>query len=644
MYVASASGQIWALDGETGEVAWTGTAGAPVLPTSDIDNQPQLIGLAAGQGLIAVPASNLLVAFGSEGVTIAGHTEAAAATPRAVTTAAALATPTAPLSDEAVTLGIDASHQSRLGSGRETAPLTKRWTVDLGFPVQYAILAEGKVFVVAGRKLVALDAVTGLEAWPPIDLGPGSSWSPIAYGDGRLFGASRGGPLKAFDAATGAELWSSTIEPGEVLTTPPVYSDGLVYTVSHHGGLRAVSAATGRVAWRSCRGGSGPQPPSVSDGTVYVVTESMNPVAADALSGANPWGASSWATAGSCGGGGGLGSSVAGGRIWTEGTGFRNTPLIFDAADREPRRCLRRDPARLRRRAVLRPPGHRPQGQGPGQPASPRGRSWATGGLATPPVVIDGLVYVGSTSGRVWALDPSTGTPVWEDDAGAPIVARGSMASTGRPHRRRPGSGRRPATNLLVAFEPVTPPPPVVVSEPLAWGWNVLQPAGRRVDVDRHAAVPMAGLTDVVQMAAGAYHDLALRSDGTVWATGWNGLGQLGDGTKVSRSAPVQVAGLTDVAQVAVGAFHSVALKKDGTVWAWGWNGMGQVGDGTTAQRLTPGQGGPASPTSPRWRSAWSTAWPSRRTARCGAGASTASASWATAAPSSSTHRCGPGT
>ena len=34
---------------------------------------------------------------------------------------------------------------------------------------------------------------------------------------------------------------------------------------------------------------------------------------------------------------------------------------------------------------------------------------------------------------------------------------------------------------------------------------------------------------------------------------------------------------------VAAGSFHSVALKADGTVWAWGWNGMGQVGDGTVA-------------------------------------------------------------
>ena len=40
-------------------------------------------------------------------------------------------------------------------------------------------------------------------------------------------------------------------------------------------------------------------------------------------------------------------------------------------------------------------------------------------------------------------------------------------------------------------------------------------------------------LTNVVAVAAGAYHSLALRGDGTVWAWGRNNLGQLGDGTKL---------------------------------------------------------------------------------------------------------------
>jgi alpha-tubulin suppressor-like RCC1 family protein len=92
----------------------------------------------------------------------------------------------------------------------------------------------------------------------------------------------------------------------------------------------------------------------------------------------------------------------------------------------------------------------------------------------------------------------------------------------------------------------------------------------------------IAAGSDVVQVAAGRTHNLAVRSDGTVTAWGLNDHGALGDGTTTDRSTPVQVSGLSGViTQVAAGEAFSLALRSGGTVWAWGRNDRGQLGRGT---------------------------------------------------------------
>ena len=90
-------------------------------------------------------------------------------------------------------------------------------------------------------------------------------------------------------------------------------------------------------------------------------------------------------------------------------------------------------------------------------------------------------------------------------------------------------------------------------------------------------------------MAAGAYHSLALKSDGTLWAWGSNSDGQLGDGTRTTRTTPTQIP-ISGVVSLIAGANHSLALKSDGTLWAWGDNFYGQLGDGTTTDSRTPKQ------------------------------------------------------
>src|SRR5207249_4227963 len=57
-------------------------------------------------------------------------------------------------------------------------------------------------------------------------------------------------------------------------------------------------------------------------------------------------------------------------------------------------------------------------------------------------------------------------------------------------------------------------------------------------------------------------------ASGAVWSWGWNADGQLGDGTDLAHPAPRAVSGLVGVTALAAGAYHSLALREDGTVWA----------------------------------------------------------------------------
>jgi hypothetical protein len=85
----------------------------------------------------------------------------------------------------------------------------------------------------------------------------------------------------------------------------------------------------------------------------------------------------------------------------------------------------------------------------------------------------------------------------------------------------------------------------------VAWGCNVFDYGQCNVPT---------GLSGVTDIAAGSFHSLALKGDGTVTAWGCgNDNGQC--------NVP---AGLSGVTAIAAGAFHSLALKGDGTVTAWG--------------------------------------------------------------------------
>jgi alpha-tubulin suppressor-like RCC1 family protein len=159
-----------------------------------------------------------------------------------------------------------------------------------------------------------------------------------------------------------------------------------------------------------------------------------------------------------------------------------------------------------------------------------------------------------------------------------------------------------------------------------SWGDNEDGDLGDETTTIRSLYGDIKLANDVVQVAAGYYFALALRSDGTVWAWGDNGSGQLGDSTRTDRSTPgrvlgpdgvvtqvaagamslalqsdgtvwewgadwqipVPVPGLTGITKISAGSSFNLALRSDGTVWAWGQNDRGQLGNGTIVSTMTP--------------------------------------------------------
>jgi uncharacterized repeat protein (TIGR02543 family) len=123
------------------------------------------------------------------------------------------------------------------------------------------------------------------------------------------------------------------------------------------------------------------------------------------------------------------------------------------------------------------------------------------------------------------------------------------------------------------------------------WGLNAEEQLGNGTTTNSSTPVQVSGLTSIVKLGGRGYHSVAVKSDGTVWTWGWDEYGALGNGVDDSNNdylVPIEVAGVSNPIMVTAGFQFSVALMQDHTLMAWGNNAEGEIGDGTTTNRLTP--------------------------------------------------------
>uniref|UniRef100_A0A2R5L7B3 Putative alpha-tubulin suppressor n=1 Tax=Ornithodoros turicata TaxID=34597 RepID=A0A2R5L7B3_9ACAR len=129
--------------------------------------------------------------------------------------------------------------------------------------------------------------------------------------------------------------------------------------------------------------------------------------------------------------------------------------------------------------------------------------------------------------------------------------------------------------------------------ELLSWGHNGYCQLGNGTNT--HGVVPCS-LTNsfmhqIMDVACGSHHSLALTVSGEVFAWGQNNCGQVGLGSTTNQPTPRKVTsgiGGRRCIAIACGQTSSMAVLENGEVYGWGYNGNGQLGLGNNVNQTTP--------------------------------------------------------
>lgn len=85
----------------------------------------------------------------------------------------------------------------------------------------------------------------------------------------------------------------------------------------------------------------------------------------------------------------------------------------------------------------------------------------------------------------------------------------------------------------------------------------------------------------IVDVAAGQYHSMALTASGLVYTWGWGIHGQLGHGNSNSEWVPKLLHFKHTIVQISAGHAHSLILTTEGRLYGFGSNAFGQLSSST---------------------------------------------------------------
>jgi outer membrane protein assembly factor BamB len=353
------------------------------------------------------------------------------------TTTASTPTPTptvAPASDVAVAWQNNAVHDGNNPASSLVPPLTFKWKHDFTFAgvtsISYPLIAQGLIIVTTagsnGKSLTAFNETTGQQVWS-VNITGTYGFANAAYDSGKVFVVNFDGLMQAFNASTGQQLWSISLPGQYAFTSPPTALNGIVFVggAGSGGTLYAVSENSGSVLWTASVENGDHSSPAVTGSSVFVSYACPQSYAF-----APTTGNLQWHYIGPCEGGGGKTPVFHLGNVYVRDSFFGATNgLILNGNTGASAGGFNSDtpPAFIGNLGL-----YLQTGTLRGIDISTGQVQWSfagDGGLQTVPLIVNQTIYIGSSSGLLYALD-FNGNQVWSTQVGAPIPAADEQNAT----------------------------------------------------------------------------------------------------------------------------------------------------------------------------------------------------------------------
>lgn len=177
------------------------------------------------------------------------------------------------VADEAPSYQINVGHtgSTTLSTGFST-PLKQVWQVNLDADLSFPIIADGAVFTVGGdNNVTALDIATGKKRWTKA-IDDGDLHLGATYDNGIVFVMNASNFMSAFATSNGKTKWAEQLPLQPFSEAPPMAVNGAVYTsgIGTGGFLYAISEADGTVLWQRDVINGAFSIPAYGDNGIYV--------------------------------------------------------------------------------------------------------------------------------------------------------------------------------------------------------------------------------------------------------------------------------------------------------------------------------------------------------------------------------------